>query len=91
MSELRINASPLHEVSVRITAGVSVVRLDASLSAFRADVLGTTVVASPLRDGSVQQAARAELVAKSLREVARYPLSAVTSFSEADAALARAF
>ena len=91
MSELRIGASSLHQVSAQIAASVSSLPLAASLSAPREDVLGTPTVASPLRDGSVQQAARADLVSAALHKVAEYPADAVTSFSEADAALARAF
>jgi hypothetical protein len=91
MSELRIRASSLHEVSARFTAAVSSVPFDASLSASREDVLGTPTVASPLSDGSIQQAARATLVSDALHTVAKFPANAVTSFSEADAALARAF
>jgi hypothetical protein len=91
MSELRISASSLRDVSAHFTAAVSSVPFDASLSASREDVLGTPLVASPLRDGSMQQSARATFVSDALHTVAKFPANAVASFSEADAALARAF
>ena len=65
--------------------------LPSSLSALREDVLGTPTVASPLCDGGEHQTARATLVSDALHKVAEYPADAVTSFTEADAALARAF
>jgi hypothetical protein len=39
----------------------------------------------------MQQASRATMVSDALHTVAKFPANAVTSFSEADSALARAF
>ncbi|WP_431277707.1 hypothetical protein [Leifsonia poae] len=91
MSELRVGAAHLRLVSTDLSATIAVVPLDPSFCISHDDLLGARPVASGLRDGSAQQASRAHQVSDALQAVARFPASAVTSFSEADAALARAF
>jgi hypothetical protein len=91
MSDLSIGASQLRHVSTDLNASVSSVSFDPSFCASHDGLLGALQVASGLSDGSAQQASRARHVSDALRTVATYPAKAVTSFSEADAALARAF
>ena len=91
MSDLRIDGPRLSEVSARITAAVSAVRFNGALSAQARGVLGSSAVATALRDGAIQQDARADSVADALARVGAAPALAVASFAEADAGLARVF
>ena len=91
MSDLQVDASQLREVSTQITAAVSVVQMETTLTRPADGVLGCSEVSAALHDTAIQQRVRADLTASALRAVGLSPAQAAKSITEADAALARAF
>jgi hypothetical protein len=91
VSDLRVDSQRLRELSARLTIAASSIRFNGGLTAPPADVLGSSEVASALRDGTVQQSVRSGAVADTLHAVGASPAQAAASFVEADAALARVF
>jgi hypothetical protein len=91
VSDLHVDGSRLREVSARIVSAASSLRFNGVLSVRAGGVLGSPEVASALRDGAVQQDARAGAVADALQAVGGSPAQAAASFAEADAGLARVF
>ncbi len=91
MTDLRVDAPALRGASRSLLSAVSSLELPSTMMAPSDDLVGSPDVEAALRLGSRHHALRAELVAGTLGAVGSLPSSAAGVFTDADAAMARAF
>ncbi|MFF1574746.1 hypothetical protein ACFVWR_18555 [Leifsonia sp. NPDC058292] len=91
MSVLRIDAALLDDVASKITTSIPSVRFAPELTSADDSHTGAAEVSTAIREAATMQKLRADVTADALLAVGNSPRGVVSTFSDADAALARAF
>jgi len=84
VADLVIDGALLRSVADRVTTAAAEIALDASYSASLDAELGSSAVASALRDAGIQQRVRADAVAHSLLEVGASAAASAAAFEQTD-------